>query len=369
MGGIMPNPIYSTVYHPSYLPKKNWTKLQLLFWDKIYRIVPYPMNKEFGDEKVEEIFNIAPEWLPTISPDGSDLQYFDEHESSIKKAFDQLKGKAGEKFNDLGNFGVHPMKAPQWLFEYLENLGLAQLSKNIIGGYTTSHHLVHPYAGELILSCLSDSIAQRRALNSITDRENNYCLTVANNISPSLNLRFTEPIESRLAFSIFETSIPNDLEKLTFKEIFKLRDDYGDLRKAFHKTMLNLSEEYKLKQIIDVKTAKDQFESCVKDYLEELRKFNSMKGQSIRFINDWKTQVIGVSLGAIATAITGGATVPLIFSFGGISFSAVSQILKSREQNYGQQSFQYLQKLNEAIDAKEVVKNILEFSYPVHGLA
>ncbi len=364
----MPSPEYCTIYHPSYLPKENWAKLQLLFWDKIYRIVPYPMNNKYGDSKIEEIFKIDPKWLPAISPDGSDLQYFNDHQTSIQKAFDQIKAVANGEFNELDSFGVHPMKAPAWLFAYLEKLKLAKLSNNNDDEYTTEHHLIHPYAGELILSCLSDSIAHRRAINSITDREYNYCLTAANNINNNRNHKQIEPIESSLAFTIFEITIPNGIEKLSFQDVIKLRNDYHDLRSAFHKTMLNFSEEYKLDQIFDEKTAKEKFEACVKDYLEEHRKFNSIKGKSIRFINDWKTQVIGISLGAIATALTGGAAVPLIFSFGGISFSAVSQILQSKAPYEENKSFQYLQKLNKAIDTKEVVKNIQQFIYPVHGL-
>lgn len=355
----MPDKKYEALYHPLYLPDENWTKLQLLFWDKIARIVPYPMQSLFGDSIIEEKFKIDPNILPPLEPYSEDLKYFDNHIEQIKRAFDSIKQNKLVKFDSLENFGVHPGKAPDWIFKYLEKLELAKLIEIGDKNWSKSHHNVNPIAGELILSCLGSSMAKRNNLHSITNIENNFYLTAINNLNSSAEGKAEELVNCNIGLSILEAKVPRDLHNISFQDILKFKSDYQPLKESFHKVMEDLNDINNYKGIKNQKEFKDFIESRVANYKKEYDKFDGLTQRSLKFIRDWKVQAIGSTIGTFGKDIAGERVIlGNVLKAVGYGLSMIGKIPIKNFGEEKEKSFQYLQFIGKTIEAKNAIESI-----------
>ncbi len=59
---------FDALFHPSYIPTESWAKVQLLLWDRLYRIVPDDMQDKFGDEYINRVFGVYPEYYAYVVP-------------------------------------------------------------------------------------------------------------------------------------------------------------------------------------------------------------------------------------------------------------------------------------------------------------
>lgn len=347
---------FDALYHPSYIPTESWAKVQFLLWDRLYRIVPDDMQDKFGDEYINRVFEVDPNTMPMLSPEPSDLDYYAKHKISLERAFCRIGGKVKGNLKEPEFFGIHPAKAPEWLFKILEDMNLAREMKHKHESWVDKHHWVQEDAGYLIMSCLGSRMASRRGLEPITDRKMSFYLTAANEISEDPSDREDSSIEGALAMVVFKFYVPRNIDSLSFKQIFKLREEYGELRKSFHRTVRRLSKDYNLEGIVQKKRAQEALQECLKEFNEEDRKFRKSKVK--RVFGGGKMQSIGVALGGIGATIAGGPVAGLAFTIGGTAIAMTNTVLTERQPSDFERSFHYLHILDKKLKAMGCAKEI-----------
>ena len=100
------------IYHPYYVPDKNWYKTQLLLWDKIYRIVPYSVEDKFGQNKTAELWDIPKEHVPTRDIEMYDHQYFEDRKKSIINQLKKLAEVKNVGFTEDQHTYLNSAKSP-----------------------------------------------------------------------------------------------------------------------------------------------------------------------------------------------------------------------------------------------------------------
>lgn len=351
---------YDTLYHPRYVPSGNWSKMQLLFWDKIYRIVPYDMQNEFGDDYINRVFKIDPSIMPMLEPEASDLRYYDIHKKTLKKAFKKIRKRANCDLKDPQHFfGIHPAKAPKWLFEMLEDLGLAKEIENKKEFWDEKHHWVQKDAGQLIMSCLGSRMASRRGLESTTDRKSSFFLTSANEVSNDQSDRQDSSMEEALAVAVFQFFVPKRIESLSFEQILELQKEYTELRQSFHRAIRTISKEHNLEGIVQKQRAKEVLEDCLQEFIQEHERFK--KGKMSRLLGDWRVQSVGVALGGIGATIAGGPLAGLGLTIAGTTLALANSLLNRQEPSRFEQSFHYLHIVNKNLEAQKCVEGIRRY--------
>jgi hypothetical protein len=350
---------FRALYHPHYVPDIELLKTQLLLWDQLYRIVPESMISNYGDGYIKSKFNINPSLCPFVSPTYEDLSYFDKYQYSIEKAFDQIAAVPESRFMAYQDcIGIHPEKAPEWVFDYLINKKLARKEKEKREGWFEEHYVVHPEAGRLVLSCLGASIAKRQDYQLITDRNNSFYLTAANEINGYIDSRSKMSILGTLAAMILKTIIPQGISTIPFELIIKLRNDYSDLKIAFHKVVKRIINE--LDNDIDIKTAEEKIRSSCDDYLRAYREFSSIRSKTLRFIKNWKTQSFGISLGILGNITSSGSKTSLLLGIGSVSVSIVGIVFPGR-LNEQQKSFRFLQSMQHLFKPTDQILGLKPF--------
>ncbi len=352
----MSKKIYKALYHPEYVPNPNWLKKNLLFWDRIYRIVPVPMKKEFGNNYIRDVLGLDPKYVPTLPPNENDREIFNEHEKSIKKAFIRIKREQSFKdFDDIAGFGVHPEKALGWVFDYLIKKKLARPKDN---RWSREHYSVHPDAGDLILGCLASKMARRRGFESLTGNDSIFYVTSANEINRNQLDRPDVSMEGSLGSIILDFLVPKKIANMSFQDIIKLRGDYSSLRNSFHSTVSKITKEFSLDRTIDKKQAEELLNDCMNEYIAEYKKFYSFKNRSLRFIKDWRAQSTGVSVGALGTYISGGTKVGIVLGTGAASIAFFNILFSGSRYSDYERSFQYIHALRKGIGALDCIRNM-----------
>jgi hypothetical protein len=357
----MTGPRFSALYHPSYVPPDNWLKLQLLFWDSVHRIVPDPMSAKFGDDFIYQRFHIDPGLCPYVSPSSEDHWYFDKHRITIQNAFEKIHKGAGTAYETVERFGVHPRKAPEWVFDSLTRLGLAHMKSRKEHGYFDEHYMVHPEAGKLILSCLGSSLASRRNLHPITEQESNFYVTAANEINSTLADRSNSSVEAALGILVLQCQVPSNLAQLNFADVLRLRESYDDLRTAFHNTVTTITSRFYLNTIIDESVYEQELRSCLESYVVEMNKFNSIRQKLIRLVTDWKTEAFTISLGGLGTYAAGGPVEALYIGIASAGLGLAKVLFSNKQVSDVVKSYHYIQVLNKHLDAKHCVTGIRPF--------
>lgn len=340
------------LYYPSYVPNENWLKLQLLFWDSVARIVPNGMQDQYGDKFIHEQFGIDPKLSPALSPGYSDLGYFDTNRKSIEKAFHAIRNTHKTFKPSMSAYGVHPSKAPDWVFETLIGLKLCQKTPEQHDGWVEEHYMMNPDAGNLILSCLASNVAARRNFAPVTDQSNLFYLTAANEVNRTLSDRQNSSVTASLGILVLQTLVPATLNKLSFADIISIRDSYGELREAFHGVVSETSNRFGLEKIVDMAEAKKQLDQCADKYIKEYKLFNSKIRRTMRTVSDWKTQSFAISLGALGTYLAAGPAGAVVISIGSAALGLAGILSSNKEKTDVTRSFHYIQKINRATEPR-----------------
>lgn len=347
---------FDALYQPSYFPELAWLKTKLLLWDRIFRIVPYEMQDKYGDEFIEKEFGIDPSILPMESPNLGDLSGFEWKKDILRNAFAKIAMKKTNRMANQREFGIHPQKAPDWLFEMLDEFGLARDVSTSRNEWEAQHRMVHDEAGKLVLSCLGDQMASRRGLDQLTDHDLSFYVNSAGEVVIPDKVIAETSLEALLALAVFKIRVPKDIIYLPMAKVMELRKEYTELRHAFHGAILSLSTAHDLKGTVEPKFARKAINVCLEDFTEKEKKFN--KSRPIKIISDWRVQSLGVMLGTIGATIAGGPAAGLIVGIGGAAIQLAHIISNPTKPSDFEKSFKYLQKLNENVEIKECLVNI-----------
>lgn len=347
---------FDALYQPRYVPDPDWLKTQLLIWDRIFRIVPYEMQDQFGDAFIDEHLAIDPAFLPMLSPSPSDLIGYKKHKETLRKAFQMITEKAKGEMRESHEFGVHPRKAPAWLFDMLEEFGLAKTEQSVTDPWDSVHRMIQEDAGHLVLSCLGDSMASRRGLDQLTDSDLTFFVNSAIEVGGGLDDLPSQPLESMLAIAVFKLYVPKDLSSVPVAEVLEIRKEYSELRHSFHSTIRKLSSMHNLNGIVEPKFAEDALKSCLREFALEEKKFN--KGRARRFFSDWRVQSFAVLLGAIGATLAGEPIVGMSLVLGETTVQLANVLSDRPEPSDEEKSFKYLQKLGKKLDAKKCSESI-----------
>jgi hypothetical protein len=345
------------IYHPYYVPDKDWFKIQLLLWDKIYRIIPYSVYDQFGDFALSEQWEIPKEYLPTIDFEMPNKIYFQERKQVIVSQLSQMAKERTGSFIDDEQFYLNSDKIPTWIAEVLLELNLRE--EGSIDAYKAQHYKVRTDVADFLLSCIAHGISLRNVVSPLTNIENSCFATYGNQIG---FLGHDQPAGENIKLTIagvFDLMVPNDLTKLPFTEVIKIREEYTDLRQATSRCIQGVIDKLNLEKIIDKKRSEDLINSALDEYQLEVQKFK--KGWFVRTIKDWRTQSLTTILATGGGFITGGPLGALIA--GGVSggLSILTHIASDNEPSDIAKSIQYFNQINKRFEINEFAKSLAEY--------
>lgn len=353
------------IYHPYYVPDKNWYKTQLLLWDKIYRIVPCSVEDEFGQIKTSELWEIPEEHVPTRDIEMYDHQYFEDRKKSINNQLKKLAENRNVKFTEDQHTYLNSAKIPGWVGESLRKYKLREKEKLEI--WDAEHYLVREDASDFLMSCIAHRMSMHSGASPLTNKETNCFATFGNQIG---NLGEQQPSgESMNSFiaSVFEMMVPVGIEKLSFKDVLDIRNEYEPLRESASKFIQNIADEFKVNQVIDKKTADSLVHSASLNFESEINKFKKQSWK--RIFKDWKTQTVATTLGATASFVAGGPTAALALSVGATAIAIMNNVAGKGETSKIDDTVQYFSMINKNIEINDFAEGLINYRKLVLGIS
>jgi len=351
------------IYHPSYIPDVNWYKIQLLLWDKIYRIVPYSVESEFGKSKLAEKWNIPEEFVETFDIDVNDYKIFKHRRESIER---QLKAFSKDRHNSFVNeshFLLNSQKIPGWLGDVLLKFGLR--NKNKLDQWGAKHYLVRADASEFLMSCLAYQKSIDHAVSPLTNKKTSCFITYANQLGNYYSDQPPGESIKSLITGVFNFMVPEKIEKLSFQEVIDIRNEYADLRESASNYIKSLGEEFNLNKIVNKKTAKEHIDFAINKFKEDVKKFNG--GALRRTFKDWKFQTIATTLGMLSGYLAGGPAVSVGIASTGASFAIMNHIAGRPKPEELENTIQYFSIINEIIDPNRLIRELNNYRAIVIG--
>ncbi len=346
------------IYHPYYMPEKNWYKIQLLLWDNIYRIVPNSVENSFGDVALSEKWEVEPKYLQTRDVILPNEEYFNLRKDVIIKQLQKLSlVKKTHRYHTDRHYHLNINKIPNWVGEKLLDLNLRR--RESVGVYGGEHYSVREDASNFLMSCLAHSFSIRENLSPLTNIQSSCFVTYGNQIGVAgQDQPEGENIKSTIT-GVFKYMVPKDITKLSFNEVIDIRDEYYDLRQGTRRCIEKVTEEYSLDKVIDTKRSQDLIKSAVSDYESDVEKFK--KGTWRRVFKGWQLQTFGTAICTVGGYLAGGPVVASIAASLGGGISITSQIANRNESSDIDKSIQYFSKINKALNLKEFHNSFLDY--------
>lgn len=260
----------SILYYPTLeFQSETWVKASLLFWDKIYRIVPANYTTRDSDEIKIAISN---GFIEDIELTYKDLrQTADKFESFC----DQLQFSPAGFNSSTYEVRLHTDKIDERLKAYFK-----QFSKNTDsqGFLKIPQELANGY-----MFYLSDTVSKRRNIAKLTDNPDMYAAMIYfdgnGNFDKSL---FDDDNPETYANLMIERLIPKDIRSLSMDIVINLHKELETEKREFRKLVNEFSE--KLSKIEDKATAISEIEYFKKTFLESKmtwqEKFKSLKQET-----------------------------------------------------------------------------------------
>ncbi len=345
------------IYHPTYVPEKEWFKLQLLLWDKIYRIVPYSVEKDFGPARIADLWDIDESYLPIIDNTIPSRKFLEERKATIISQLKEISKKNSESFVNAKHFYLNTEKVPDWVGEYLKEFGLR--SQETYDEWGAEHYLVREDASNFIMSCLAHYLGIAKGMSPLTNHELSCFATFGNQIG-----RYGEDKPSGENFNsfitgVFDIMVPANIEELEFSEVLDIRNEYKDLRKGARNVLEDIAEEFKLNEIVDGKSAEEAIKNSLEEFKSQVESFN--KSNWRRAFKDWKVQTIATVLGTLAGFIAGGPVAALAVSGTSGGISIMNQIAGKEEPSDIGKLTQYYSRINKTIEMKNFNEDLLKY--------
>lgn len=284
--------LYFPYFH---FPNDEWVKVAALYWDKMYRIVPYGIATErdtsvvkgfskgqtpfianiHPEEFYEDLHEIKLEFMKLINDHTDELlSYY-----GINKRKDWPDNEYTKKYAPNGANPklayIYSEKIEDELKELLLNSGLGTLRSDSGPDYQWIG--MHPRLANVYMAALAERLAKRTQTNPVTPDNLNYFSVSGftfERLSQVLlqHAKFTsnklckDEIASRLANIAFRAVMPKDIQNVPLEKIQKLRENYPRDFSEF--------QNFVQKVVVDIPKVKEiEAEAFVNDYLEaEFRK-------------------------------------------------------------------------------------------------
>lgn len=352
------------IYHPYYIPDKNWYKTQLLLWDKIYRIVPHSVDAEFGQSKLADLWDIPEEYVPTKDIEMSDHNYFKERKKVITNQLKSLSKDKNKNFTIDQHTYLNSAKIPEWVGETLKKYKLRE--KRIFNKWQANHYFVREDASDFLMSCIAHRMSIYYGISPLTDKKNSCFITFGNQIGKLAEEQPSGESMKSLIASVFNIMVPRDIARLSFKDVIEIRTEYEPLRRSATKFIETIANEFKIEKVVDRKTAESLINSASTEFEEEIIRFKKQAWK--RIFNDWKTQSIAAMLGAITSYIVGGSKTALISGAGTAIIVIINHLAGIEEPSAIDETIQYFSMINKKIEINELVEDLLNYRKLVLGI-
>lgn len=325
-----------------HFPNDNWVKLSALYWDKIYRIVPYGYETKRDTDLVKALSQINNAPIAIIHPDG----YWDVMQE-IKIAFMKLITTDGDKLkvyygvdnrdqweNDPYTMQYSPEANPKLVYIYDEKieeelwkflLESKLATKRSGQGDDTRWIGMHPRMVNVYMAALAEGLASRIQSHPITNDSVNYFAVsgftfkrLAQVLLDKVKLTTPAPasddeIEATLATIALRAVMPKDISNTPIDKILLLREkysgEYGKFQDFIHKIIVEFPN---LKNIQGQEFVQDHLDAVyqkeIKPKLDELDDaMNSIGIETIPTVLNLEVKVPTLLTGA--GLITGAAIV------------------------------------------------------------
>jgi hypothetical protein len=345
------------IYHPSYVPDKDWFKVQLLLWDKIYRIVPYSVENEFGPARIADLWNLDEEYLPIIQDTIPSHKYLDERKLIIINQLREISKSSDKSFVDADHFYLNTAKVPDWIGKKLKDYDLR--SKGTYTEWGAEHYLVREDATNFIMSCLAHYLGITKGMSPLTDEKMSCFATFGNQIGKFGKEKPSGDNFNSFVSGVFDIMVPSDIEKLDFNDVLDIRNEYNDLRVGARNVLEKISSEFKLNEIVDNESADDAINDALNEFNLIVERFK--KGIWRRAFKDWRTQALATVLGAVAGFIAGGPETAIAISSGAAGISIMNTIAGKEESSDINKMVQYFSKINRSIEMKDFNRELIKY--------
>jgi hypothetical protein len=260
----------SILYYPTLeFQSETWVKASLLFWDKIYRIVPSNYITRDSEEIKIAILN---GFIEDIELTNKDLQHTaDKFESFCN----QLKFSPSGFDSSTFEVRLHTDKIDERLKAYFKQFskdtdsqGFLKIPKELANGY---------------MFYLSDTVSKRRNIAKLTDNPDMYAAMIYfdsnGNFDESL---FDNDNPETYTNLMIKRLIPKDIRSLSMDIVINFHKELETQKREFRKSVNEFSE--KLSKIEDEATAIVEIEYFKNTFLESKmtwhEKFKSLKQET-----------------------------------------------------------------------------------------
>lgn len=286
-------PKFEVLYYPNFEPPAAWCRSFLLFFDKIRTIVPEDVKYTISED-VSEINDIIPDALEPIPPENRDIAVDDLNLDRMRNAFEIIKEKekkSKEVWTLIHNDGslqygghvyLHDQKISDRVrslleeFEFISPLSKALAKEGLVAENFT---VVDEDASNIIVSNVADKIASKHGWNTVTDHQIDFTVNSLN----AFQWGSLEDPQSKLVSSIINCEIPQEIQNIDVEKYKEIRDAYSDVRKCFHRAVVELSSQHRLEKIGDKQILEERISEITQEFDSEIENFkNSEFGRKIK---------------------------------------------------------------------------------------
>lgn len=266
---------------------ETWVKSALLFWDKIYRIVP----QGYVPKDSEEIYIATQEGL---------IENVHLSEQDLKRTANEFlefcdlqrplpSGFSSEQYE----IRLHSDKIDERLKPFF-----SQFSKAIDkeGFYTIPENIANGY-----MFFLSDAVSKRRNIPKLTDNPDMFAAMTYFDVEGEIDEWFTDA-DATESYSnlIIENLIPMDIRSWSIHELIKFNNSLSEYKKEFRKCVSEFND--KLSKIEDKSFALEE----IRKFKHDLTAVNASKIEVMKtYFSEFKSSLLYIGLPVCVTSLIG----------------------------------------------------------------
>jgi hypothetical protein len=275
-------PTNKVLYYPDMEPSKFWFRSHLLFYDRIYSVIPNELDYR-PSACISELLELDQNFFKPVAPLNTDkslnrvnFQLFDAAFATIKSNPDRYPEEFSFEVTDSGinilggaTF-LHDEKMSRNMVSLLKKHNFVHIDSDVFRRHSginlEDFSVVNLYAANLIVSHIADNIGNRLSLPTITEKSLEFSINSLNSWSIKNDLK----LKNTLASSIIQGIIPENITELSAEQFLGIREEYSDVRKSFNSLTNDLETYY---DRIDSETINDiqtEIEVMSNDFINEV---------------------------------------------------------------------------------------------------